>query len=212
MAYRKRPAPTMRHRHKPPPRITRMNRGYGYLCPRCRDVIMYDRVDEVYFCWKKQACGFTESKADYAETLADIRTTLDRAKTLTEMARWKVMAERREDLLNKTGVVYYLQFGDRIKIGTTQDPAERFKAHPWDQVLALEPGTYEREHYRHLQFKHLLVRERHEWFNVSDELLAHTDDLRKRHANWVRICFDGAPMLPWDTTVPIPEFAVPVLG
>lgn len=207
MAYGKRSVPKMRHRHRPPPRITRMTRGWGYLCPRCRDVIMYDRVDERYFCWHEKDCGFSETKADYATTLKDIRTTLSRADAINEVARCKAMAQRRKIRDDNTGVVYYIRFRDTIKIGTSQSPQKRFNSLPWDEILAMEPGTYEREHYRHLQFKS--ARLHREWFEMTDPLMAHIAEVREKNADWVQLCFDGTPPLPWTHgEVSIPGFAI----
>lgn len=49
-------------------------------------------------------------------------------------------------------VVYYLRFGDRIKIGTTTNLRTRLISVPCDEVLAVEPGSYALERERHEQF------------------------------------------------------------
>jgi hypothetical protein len=73
-------------------------------------------------------------------------------------------------------VVYYLQFGDRVKIGTTTNLPERLKSIPHDRVLALEPGGFSTEHKRHAEFA--TSRIHHEWFNITPKLVAHINDLR----------------------------------
>lgn len=76
------------------------------------------------------------------------------------------------------GIVYYLRFGDRIKIGTTTNLAVRLKVIPHDELLATEPGGYEREQTRHREFGHCQVL--NEWFRGDDpKLLAHIGQLRR---------------------------------
>jgi hypothetical protein len=55
------------------------------------------------------------------------------------------------DLLRRH-VVYYMRFGDLIKIGTTNDLRRRTLNLKPDTVLAAEPGSYELELQRHRQF------------------------------------------------------------
>lgn len=91
----------------------------------------------------------------------------------------------------RVDVVYYLRFEDRVKIGTTANPRQRFAAIRHDDLLALERGDRSQEHRRHLQFDE----ERFgttEWFRLSDALLAHIEGVRAGvadpwglHARWV---------------------------
>lgn len=78
--------------------------------------------------------------------------------------------------------VYYLRFSDRIKIGTTADWSHRLAGGvPYDEVLAREPGSYELERFRKLQFRHLRIRG--EWFRPETELLEHIAVVRESHAD-----------------------------
>lgn len=74
-------------------------------------------------------------------------------------------------------VVYYLRFGDRIKIGTTTDLRSRLASLPHDEVLAVERGDRSIESQRHAQFAHLRITRRGEWFRADPDLLAHIDTL-----------------------------------
>jgi hypothetical protein len=75
-------------------------------------------------------------------------------------------------------VVYYLRFGDRIKIGTSVNPRQRFAGIRHDELLAFERGNRLTERRRHAQFAaHRLGRS--EWFAAHDEILAHIDILRQ---------------------------------
>lgn len=75
-------------------------------------------------------------------------------------------------------VVYYIRFGDRIKIGTTGDLRGRMSALPHDEVLAIERGDRDLERERHGQFAHLRLTPRGEWFRTAPDLLAHIDTLK----------------------------------
>jgi len=91
----------------------------------------------------------------------------------------------------RVDVVYYLRYGDRIKIGTSANPRQRIASLPHDEVLAFEPGDRSLEHRRHLQFApHRIPRT--EWFEANDELARLVRSLRlgspdpwARYARWV---------------------------
>lgn len=80
--------------------------------------------------------------------------------------------------LDREQVVYYLRFGDRVKIGTTSQLATRLTAIPYDEILAVEPGGYAVERKRHLQFSHLKARTSgQEWFHYGPDLQEHVRTL-----------------------------------
>ena len=69
-------------------------------------------------------------------------------------------------------VVYYLRQADRIKIGTTANPRQRFGAIWHEEVMAFERGDRALEQRRHAQF----AADRFpgsEWFRMSEALSAH---------------------------------------
>lgn len=78
---------------------------------------------------------------------------------------------------SRVDVVYYLRFRDRIKIGTTANPAQRFAALPHDEVLAFERGGREREQQRHAEFADLRIPGT-EWFETDARLLRRVAGLR----------------------------------
>lgn len=55
----------------------------------------------------------------------------------------------------RTGHVYFVRFGDRIKIGYSISPQDRIKQHPHHEVLAIIPGTMADEKRCHAAFAHL---------------------------------------------------------
>ena len=68
-------------------------------------------------------------------------------------------------------LVYYIRFGDRVKIGTTTNMKRRLDSVPHDEILATEPGGREVEHARHVQFRADNIKG--EWFRFSDQLAQH---------------------------------------
>lgn len=91
----------------------------------------------------------------------------------------------------RVDVVYYLRYADRVKIGTTANPRQRFGAIWHDEVMAFERGDRALEQRRHAQFAADRY-ERTEWFRLSDALRAHIatvaagiDDPWSRHARWM---------------------------
>lgn len=77
-------------------------------------------------------------------------------------------------------VIYYLRFGDRVKIGTTQNLARRLANLPHDELLAIEPGGRDIEKIRHEQFVHL--HSTGEWFRIDDQMLEHIAGLQRQVA------------------------------
>jgi len=107
-------------------------------------------------------CGFCTT--DFVEGLAAPHVRPEEIATILSI---------REPRLD---VVYYIEFGDRIKIGTSGNLRSRLQALPHDRVLAIERGGQHLEHRRHVQFAHLRVTG--EWFTKGEALLAHIATLR----------------------------------
>lgn len=90
----------------------------------------------------------------------------------------------------RVDVVYYLRNGDRVKIGTTANPRQRFAAIWHEEVLAFERGDRALEQRRHAQF----AADRFagsEWFTLSTELAQHiatvsagVDDPWRLYTRW----------------------------
>lgn len=83
-------------------------------------------------------------------------------------------------LRDPRSLVYYVRFGDRVKIGTTTALRHRLRNIPHDEILALEPGSYDIEHQRHEQFADLWVKG--EWFRYEEPLISHIAALREEAA------------------------------
>ena len=76
----------------------------------------------------------------------------------------------------RVDVVYYLRYGDRIKIGTSANPRQRVASLPHDEVLAFERGGRLLEQRRHAEFaEHRIVGT--EWFDSHEALVAHVAEL-----------------------------------
>lgn len=83
-------------------------------------------------------------------------------------------------------VVYYIRWGDRIKIGFTKRLAERLKGLYHDEVLAVEPGSRDLERQRHTQFASVRVEGQREWFTDSAALRFHINTIRDKHPALIR--------------------------
>ncbi|MFC4006609.1 GIY-YIG nuclease family protein [Nonomuraea purpurea] len=101
-----------------------------------------------------------------------------RARQAAEDARQRFPEEWNETLIPRSSVVYYIQFGDRVKIGFTTNLEKRLTALPHDEVLATEPGGQVTERRRHEEFE--TYRITGEWFEMGDELVDHINELRRR--------------------------------
>lgn len=105
-----------------------------------------------------------------------------------ELARAALMAHQAEapprlpDGAPRASVVYYVQLGAVVKIGTTLDLAQRLQSYPpMARLLATEPGGYTLERKRHRQFNEYLAAG-NEWFDPGPRLRAHIERLMARDA------------------------------
>jgi len=83
----------------------------------------------------------------------------------------------------RVDVVYYLRFGDRVKIGTTANPRQRFAAIWHDEVMAFERGDRRLEQRRHAQF----AADRFggsEWFRLTPAIAERADILAGGRDPW----------------------------
>lgn len=81
------------------------------------------------------------------------------------------------------GVVYYMRFGDRVKIGFTGNLEIRAQQVPNDEVIAAEPGTFATEAKRHGEFAPELVSNTKEWFTMTPRLAFHMANVRDAHGD-----------------------------
>jgi hypothetical protein len=92
---------------------------------------------------------------------------------LCAICEWRVGDIPSDDLqMPRVDVVYYLRFGNRIKIGTSGNPRQRLGAILHDELLAFEPGNRMVEHKRHAQFADHRQGQS-EWFDAHDALTEH---------------------------------------
>lgn len=74
--------------------------------------------------------------------------------------------------------VYYMRFGDRVKIGVTSNLPVRLEGIPNDELLTAELGSYELEKQRHREFAQHRVNG--EWFRLGPELKQHIQSVIDR--------------------------------
>jgi hypothetical protein len=139
------------------------------LCPTCGETTMHPGDAGRKCGW----CGY--ETADFVGgDMLDIAAMVP---------NFRVENEKRVE--KRVAVVYYIAFGDRIKIGTSVNLRKRLQELPFDKVLAIEPGGISVEHRRHEQFAHTRVRG--EWFEHSPQLLAHIESLQRPPLGWQNI-------------------------
>ncbi|MFG3585110.1 GIY-YIG nuclease family protein [Streptomyces sp. NPDC047990] len=79
------------------------------------------------------------------------------------------------------GVVYYIRRGKYVKIGTTTNLKQRMRDLMPDEVLAVEPGSYDLEGTLHAQFAKIRFSPAMEYFELTEELQKHIDAVVERH-------------------------------
>lgn len=84
---------------------------------------------------------------------------------------------------DQQGVVYYLRFSDRVKIGFTTNLSIRAPQIPHDEVVAAEPGSFALERQRHEEFTAERLTERGEWFTLTPRLAFHMANVRDAHGD-----------------------------
>ena len=76
-------------------------------------------------------------------------------------------------------VVYYMRFGNLIKIGTTGQLYNRMRSLKPDELMAAEPGSYDLEAKRHREFAR--YRAEGEFFYPAPGLLRHIRSVQTRY-------------------------------
>lgn len=99
---------------------------------------------------------------------------LANAKTVEQVAN-EVARQRVHEPL-----IYYVQVGDLVKIGTSTNLKARLITYPPNRrLLATEPGDYDLERHRHAEFSAYRAAGR-EWFAMGADLLAYINGLRRK--------------------------------
>lgn len=130
--------------------------NYQGQCPSCRKHdVLWRLTDGTVRCTNAaDGCAFSVDEKTYWR--------LDQA-MMVERAGYK-------------DVVYYAQFRDMVKIGTTMDLHRRLREFPTERLLVFEFGDRKLEHRRHRQFADL--RGVGEWFSAEERLLEHVQRLK----------------------------------
>lgn len=81
----------------------------------------------------------------------------------------------------KESVVYYVRRAEFVKIGTTVRLKERMSALAPDEILAIEPGSYELEKQLHTRFARLRAPFMREYFRMEKPLMDHIAGVVKQH-------------------------------
>lgn len=85
-------------------------------------------------------------------------------------------APLRQATIRAEDIVYYMRIGNRVKIGTTTNLKLRMKVINPEELMATEPGGYQHERSRQVQFRAL--RTHGEWFKLEGPLAEHIAKLQ----------------------------------
>lgn len=86
-----------------------------------------------------------------------------------------------------TGLVYYILFGDMIKIGYSASIETRLASLPWEECLAFEPGSFALENSRHKKFSQYKLKRGREWFSDCKPLRDHIAKVREQWPHLTRL-------------------------
>lgn len=140
---------------------------------------LVDTTDPAFLCIAEVLRDMRAGGIELNDDTISVAITLGRQKR----SRSRALGRRavRPDV--PSSIVYYVRRGHAIKIGTTSEPAARFSSLMPDEIMAYEPGSYQREAQRHSQFLHLRIGRAGEYFTMADELLSHVSKIRKEHGD-----------------------------
>ena len=168
-------------------------RRQHHHCPECLQWMIRDRKKDLFLCL---GCGRKETRAEFTQTVRRNRLTAIPNQTSEKMLR---------QLLDEPsyGVVYYVKFGDAVKIGTSMKLNTRLDVIPWDEVLLTEPGGYRLEKARHKKFAR--SHRMREWFNLTPELQQFIDEKREELKDVNERYWQSMPAFPWPYGTSIPR-------
>jgi len=144
--------------------------------------------------WQRAGIEMTEELMAAALKLAQARLEDDRrkaAETIAAREREAAAQAAAQDALATLqpgtfgdapgAVVYYIRRGKYVKIGTTTNLKQRMRDLMPDEVLAVEPGSYNLESALHAEFAEIRFSPSLEYFELTDELQAHIDTVVEKH-------------------------------
>jgi len=161
-----------------------------HASPRFRTGLAWMTFMSIMREWRGAGIEMTEDLMVAAVKLAHARLDEDRRKDAAiRAAREREAAARAAlDALKPGsygdapgGVVYYIRRGKYVKIGTTTNLRNRMRDLMPDEVLAVEPGSYDLEATLHATFAKIRLSPSMEYFRLTDELQAHITAVVAKH-------------------------------
>ncbi|WP_328339509.1 GIY-YIG nuclease family protein [Micromonospora sp. NBC_00421] len=130
--------------------------------------ICREHAHEAYLHWKDH-----HPEAPRVEVVIQGPECISRGECISKIEKRQLVPR----IETRQPYVYYIRFGDRIKIGYSRNLSGRLANLPHDEVMAIEPGPIELEQMRHRQFAVHRITSRGEWFHMHPDLLAHIEML-----------------------------------
>lgn len=140
--------------------------------------------------WRAAGIEMTEDLMVAAVKLAHARLEADRRKEAAiraarerEAATHAVLDALKPGTYGDApgGVVYYIRRGEYVKIGTTTNLRNRMRDLMPDEILAVEPGSYDLESTLHATFAEIRLSPSMEYFRLTEELRRHIDAVVAKH-------------------------------
>lgn len=173
-----------------------------YDCPKCYKRLWYSMSDGTFYCPDK-SCNVVLLPQEVTPIVAQ------NARDHFESIRLRKAIKEEEQIAARAAakdLVYYIRFGDRIKIGTTKNLKQRMSELPWEEILLVEPGDRSVEQLRHAHFQNMRVLG--EWFEYTPILKDHIERLREELKPAHELRFPDSPPFPWKRGTKIPDIAV----
>lgn len=169
-------------------------------CPGCSKCIGYDKPTNTFICGRCEGRftpGQVKASMDARYVIEETaRQKAERKRFEEKMARMDDEDRVRRALINEgnTSIIYYIRFRDTVKVGTSIDVAKRLTMHPWEELVAIEPGGRTLEQKRHNQLR--AARLDGEWFELTDHVRDFIADINRANAIWYGTVFACAGPLP----------------
>lgn len=168
----------------------------GLSCPACEHLIRHHKRTGMFVCTR---CEGQFTSVQMQQSIKARNTMRHRQENEAYAAMQAKLAEEarvRRALIDagNTSVVYYIRFRDTVKIGTSTDVAKRLTMHPWEELVAIEPGgqTVERRRHKELRSSRLDG----EWFELTPEVREQIEDVNRVNATWYANVFSCMGPLP----------------
>lgn len=172
----------------------------GLKCPGCLNSVTYTERSNIFDC---AVCGgrFTPSQMQrhvhaMSQVVRDERRHDAQRERLdaSTKAKHKRETARLHRKGHDTSVIYFIRFRDAVKVGTTQDLADRMAELPWEEILGVVPGGIHDEVKHHRKLAPYRIHG--EWFELTEEVAEYIREVNALAVSWYSNTFRSSGPLP----------------